>query len=74
MWEKMAWQSAPRAGPSRGLRGQAPHPAKAAHFYGATWPVFTPPLTIRHEAFQDLRFRPVAVILLDFADPRAKET
>ena len=37
---------APRAGPSRGLRGQAPHPAKPAHFYAATWPVFTPPLTV----------------------------
>ncbi len=37
--------SEPRAGPSRGLRGQAPHRAKVVHFYAATWPVFTPPLT-----------------------------
>ncbi len=36
---------AARAGPSRGLRGQAPHRAKVVHFCAATWPVFTPPLT-----------------------------
>jgi cyclopropane-fatty-acyl-phospholipid synthase len=30
-----------------GLRGQAPHPARPAHFYSAQWPVFTPPLTWR---------------------------
>ena len=33
-------KSEPRAGPSRGLRGQAPHRAKVVHFYAATWPVF----------------------------------
>ena len=38
-------QSGPRAGPSRGLRGQAPRPAKPAHIYAGPWPVFTPPLT-----------------------------
>ncbi len=36
---------ASRAGPSRGLRGQAPHRTKVAHFCSATWPGFTPPLT-----------------------------
>jgi len=38
--------SEPRAGPSRGLRGHAPHRAKVVHFYAPTWPVFTPPLTV----------------------------
>ena len=37
-----------RVGPSRGLRGQAPHRTKVAHFCSATWPGFTPPLTIVH--------------------------
>ena len=40
-------QSTPRVGPSRGLRGQAPHRTKVAHFCSATWPGFTPPLTAR---------------------------
>ena len=40
-------QSTPRVGPSRGLRGQAPHRTKVAHFCSATWPGFTPPLTGR---------------------------
>ena len=38
-------QSTPRVGPSRGLRGQAPHRTKVAHFCSATWPGFPPPLT-----------------------------
>jgi hypothetical protein len=38
--------AAPRAGPSHGLRGQAPHRATMAQFYSATWPSFAPPLTL----------------------------
>ena len=37
-------------GPSHGLRGQAHHRAKVVHFYAATWPVFTPPLTVCQSA------------------------
>ena len=35
----------PRAGPSHGLRGQAPHRDKLAHFCAAPWPLFPRPLT-----------------------------